>query len=150
MVLAGIQARPTSYPPCVLHHNLSTFKSFSEAVDDFESIFDGKLGLGYDKVIFFFEDGPPLRVSEDDPLKPDVLEVLSADFSSVGSKVKVRGILGSHTVVVMVVEVEGKDAGDVNKHWRDDDVLLRQDLPTLLGLYFRLLIVLFTKSIDSW
>ena len=115
-------ALPRSCRPCVLTNCTSTIEGLTEAVDDFESVFDGEFGLGDDEVVLFAEDGPAFGVAQDDPLKTNVLKVLGADLAGVGAEVVVRGVLGGHPPVVLVVGIEGQHSGDVEEHWRDDDV----------------------------
>lgn len=68
-------------------------------------------GFRDDKIIFLFDNGSPLRVAENDPLETNILEVLSADFTCIGSEPIVRGILGSN-FHIRVLE-SAQHSGDV-------------------------------------
>jgi hypothetical protein len=92
----------------------STFKGFSEAVDNFQSSFEGKFGFGDNQIILLPKKSPPLGMSEDDPLQTNILEVLGTDLSSVGSISIIGGILGCNSIGKFVSRVECKDLRDVN------------------------------------
>lgn len=61
----------------------------------------------------------------------------------------VRCILSSHFVGQLIAGIKGKDLRDVKSDRCDDDIFVYLFLPTLSGLYLRVLIVFLTKSMAS-
>ena len=59
--------------------------------------------------------GSPLRVTDDDPLKVHISELLGSDFSRIGSEAKGRDILSCY--LNMLVLLGEHDSHQVQENW---------------------------------
>lgn len=78
------------------------------------------LGLGDNKFVIFPNDGPALRMAKDDPFETSILEMLGADFSSIGSEPIVGCILSSNLDILVLEGV--LDSRNVQIDWGNDDI----------------------------
>ena len=102
--------------------SFSLLKAFADADDAVEPnvLSLGDL-LGYGLVVIS-EDIPSLRVTKNDPLDAKISELISADFSGVGSISLRAHVLSRNNDVILH---ECLDGGDVDENRRDQDVVLR-------------------------
>jgi hypothetical protein len=61
-------------------------------------------------------------VTEDDPLKANVLEMLGTHLSSISTIAVVGRVLGSDSVRELVARVEGEDSRNMKEDRRDNDI----------------------------
>ena len=100
---------------------LSLFKTFTEADHGTESYGLSSSNLGSNLLVCLIKESAPLGVSDDDPLKIEVLELLSTDFSGEGTVAGLAHVLAGN--LDFIVE-QGLDRSDMDADWSNNDFKL--------------------------
>ncbi len=97
-----------------------TFKSLPETENDIHPIVQGEFCFGDDEIIGFFQDGSSLRVSQNNPLEADVLQVFWRYFASICTISIIWGVLGSYLNIFVCVKLLNQR--NVQCDWSDNDI----------------------------
>jgi len=99
---------------------------------DLEALGEGVLELGLEEVIVLLEVLAALRVAEDDPLAPDVGDLLSRELASEGTHALEVAVLGRDLDTVLQAS---DDRGDVEGDGGNDDLRGRERFSEINPFY---------------